>query len=82
MLERWTNGTYRSTPHRVVHAGGADRLSTAFFFEPNFDTVVAALPGCVAPGEAPRHPPVVSGHWLLERYAATHSDYHGPQTAG
>jgi hypothetical protein len=41
---RWTNGVYRSTLHRVVTPGGRDRYSCAFFYEPNFDTLVQPLP--------------------------------------
>lgn len=75
MLQRWTNGRYRSTLHRVINPRGAERYSCAFFFEPNFDTVVAALPACVGEGEAPRWPPVTSGQHLLDKYAATHAGY-------
>lgn len=56
MLERWTNGLYRSTLHRVVNTTGRERFSIPFFFEPNFDTVVEALPSvrgerCAGGGE-------------------------------
>lgn len=44
MLQRWTNGLYRSTLHRVVNRHGGERHSIAFFFEPNFDARVEALP--------------------------------------
>src|SRR5689334_11609114 len=37
---RWANGIFKSTLHRVVNLAGKERYSTAFFFEPNFDTVV------------------------------------------
>jgi isopenicillin N synthase-like dioxygenase len=40
MLERLSNGRYRSTPHRVRNRSGRDRVSMAFFFDPSFDAVV------------------------------------------
>jgi isopenicillin N synthase-like dioxygenase len=44
MLERLTGGLYRSTPHRVRNASGADRLSFPFFLDPSWDAVVDRLP--------------------------------------
>ena len=44
MLERLTGGRYRSTPHRVRNAGGAERLSFPFFLDPSWDAVVERLP--------------------------------------
>lgn len=75
MLERWTNGLYRSTLHRVVNPRGAERYSTPFFFEPNFDTQVEALPSCCGPDSPPKYPPTTSGQHLLEKYAQTHAGY-------
>jgi len=43
MWEIWTNGLYKSTLHRVIHRGSNYRVSFPFFFEPNFDAVVAPL---------------------------------------
>jgi isopenicillin N synthase-like dioxygenase len=40
MLERLTAGRYRSAPHRVQNRSDRDRLSFAFFFDPNFDAEV------------------------------------------
>ncbi|KAL6707721.1 hypothetical protein ACN47E_003842 [Coniothyrium glycines] len=53
MMERWTNGIWKSTLHRVVHRGdgnghGEARISVPFFFEPGFDAVVRPLDKCVA----------------------------------
>lgn len=47
MVERWTNGIWKSTKHRVVHRGEGYRVSVPFFFEPNFEAVVKPLEKCV-----------------------------------
>ena len=51
MLDRMTGGRYRSVPHRVaVNTSGRDRLSIPLFFDPDFDTVIAPVPGA-GPGQ-------------------------------
>ena len=44
MLDRLTNGFYRSTPHRVRNISGRDRLSFPFFFDPNWNAEIQPLP--------------------------------------
>ncbi len=44
MLDRLTEGRYRSTPHRVRNTSGRDRLSFPYFFDPSWDAVVTPLP--------------------------------------
>ncbi|CAL5218902.1 g645 [Coccomyxa viridis] len=82
MLERWTNGRFKSTLHRVVVDGSADRYSIPFFFEPNFDTVVECLPSCCGPDNPARYPPTTSGQHLLDKYAETHAGYSADATPG
>ncbi len=36
MLEVWTHGIYKATPHRVKNQGQADRISLPFFFDPGW----------------------------------------------
>lgn len=72
MIARWTNGRYRSTVHRVVNASGRERYSMPFFYSGNPDYVVSCLPGCLGPGETPRHPATtVEGH-LQQMYRRTY----------
>jgi len=44
MLDRLTEGRYRSTPHRVRNLSGQGRLSFPFFFDPSWDAEVVPLP--------------------------------------
>jgi len=43
MLDRLTGGRYLSAPHRVKHVAEHDRLSFAFFFDPNFNAEVRPI---------------------------------------
>ena len=70
-LMRWSNDVYVSTPHRVLPPS-RERYSIAFFLDPNPDAMVSALPGCVAPGEQPRHAPITAAAYLQQRFAATY----------
>eukprot|EP00887_Chlorella_sp_A99_P005495 scaffold1.g5495.t1 len=51
------------------------------FIVPNFDTVVEVLPCCRTP-DTLAYPPVTSGQWLLDRYAATHAGYSSKMKEG
>lgn len=44
MLERLTNGLYRSTPHRVRNISGRTRLSLPLFYDPSWTARVIPLP--------------------------------------
>lgn len=73
MLERWTNGKFRSALHRVVSQAGRERYSSPFFFEANYDALVACLPSCCI-DEPAKYPPVTMGEHLLSKYAQTYKD--------
>lgn len=86
MLERWSNGHFRSTLHRVCTPGGGSggpgRYSFPFFFEPNFDCVVECLPTCCGPADPPKWPPTTSGQHLLDKYRQTHVGFVEQHFAG
>lgn len=71
MIARWTNDRYRSTLHRVVNFSGKERYSIPFFYSGRLDHEVAALPGCLEPGETPRYPPTTVEAHMREMYART-----------
>lgn len=69
LLMRWTNDVYASTPHRVIPPA-SERYSIAFFFQPNPDVVVEALPGT---GDKAHYPPITSADYLHQRLTATYA---------
>jgi len=42
LLSRWTDGAYKSTPHRVINSSGRKRLSLVLAFDPDPDTIIDA----------------------------------------
>jgi isopenicillin N synthase-like dioxygenase len=75
MLERWTNGLFRSTLHRVLTNGSAERYSLPCFYDPHFDTEVKVLDVCCSEENPPKYPPTSSGQHLLDKYKQTHAAF-------
>ena len=76
LMARWTNERWKATLHRVVNppaaqASASRRLSLVFFHNPNYDAPVAALPGTVPAGEAPKYPATTSGEHLRAQFVRT-----------
>jgi isopenicillin N synthase-like dioxygenase len=68
MIERWTNGLWKSTKHRVIHRRNGYRVSVPFFYEPNFEAEIKPLGKCVErSGEEPIHEGGMYGKHLMEK---------------
>ncbi len=69
ILQRWSNGRLKSTPHRVINTSGAERYSAPFFYHAAYDTVIDRLPSGedVPNAEAP----ITAGAYMWQRFSAT-----------
>ena len=73
LMERWTNGRYRSTPHRVQpKLGDIDRYSIAMFVDPDSETPISVLEGCLSEGEQPKFSEVTAGEYIQQRIKDSH----------
>nr|CAB96197.1 hypothetical protein [Capsella rubella] len=76
LMERWTNGLFRSTMHRVVSVG-KERYSVAVFVDPDPNCVVECLESCCSETSPPRFPPVRTKDYFHERFSQTLASYSG-----
>lgn len=65
MLRRWTNEVFLSTPHRVRNLAKGPRYAVPFFFDPNPDTMIEALPSCVGPDRPAKQPPILFDDYIV-----------------
>ena len=63
-LNRWTNGRFLASPHRVIPPK-RDRYSMALFFNPSPDTIADPLDTCVSEDNPARFEPVSIYDYLI-----------------
>jgi isopenicillin N synthase-like dioxygenase len=73
LLSIWTNNRYVSNPHRVMNPANTHRYSIPLFVTPPYHLKIETLPTCLAPGETPKHKPMISGEYLQSRFDGTHT---------
>ncbi|MDP6829727.1 MAG: 2-oxoglutarate and iron-dependent oxygenase domain-containing protein [Alphaproteobacteria bacterium] len=73
MLHRWTNGRFKSTPHRVVPPQGQARYAIPYFFGPHMDSLISCLPTCCDEDNPPRYPPITYDDYINWWYDANYS---------
>ena len=67
LLSRWTDGAYKSTPHRVINCSGKERLSIVLAFDPNPETRVDAKEVFGANYNS-KYEPITCGDYLTWRF--------------
>jgi len=72
-MHRWTNGRFKSTPHRALPPQQADRYAIPFFLGPNIDALIECLPTCCSDAQPARFPPIVYEDWLSYWYDANYN---------
>ena len=77
LLERWTDGAFRSTPHRVINSSAEERLSLVLAFDPNPETMIDA--GDIygdrrqMKQDEPKQDAISCGDYLIWRFAKAFS---------
>jgi isopenicillin N synthase-like dioxygenase len=76
LMMHWTNDRWISTLHRVLNPPrdsklGTQRISLAFFHQPNYDALIECLPSCEGPGNPAKYLPVTSGEHRNRKFSAT-----------
>lgn len=66
MLDIWSGGRAKATLHRVVGHASMQRTSCAYFFNPNYDTVLSQSHS----GSTDK--PIIAGEYLTKRYNETY----------
>lgn len=74
MMQRWTNDFYKATPHRVISSGNKSRYSFPFFFEPNFETIVAPLDRFCDTNNPPHYEPFHFGKYLVGKFTTSYAE--------
>jgi isopenicillin N synthase-like dioxygenase len=73
LIPRWSNGRFKSNPHRVINkASDRARYSIPFFYTPNYEAQIEALPGTTGPDKPWAYTPCTAGGHLHEMFLRTY----------
>lgn len=64
MLHRWTNGRYKSTPHRALPPAENSRYAIPFFFGPHLHSQIECLSSCKSQNNPAKFPPISYGEYM------------------
>lgn len=72
MLQRMSNGVFKSTVHRASNRTGKGRYSMPFFFGLDYDAKVEVLPSCVTDQRPAMYEPITAGAYVEQRLSETY----------
>jgi len=73
LMERWTNGRFKSTLHRVQpRTGEQSRSSIAMFVDPDSETPVEVLKSCIDDEHPAQYGKITAGEHIQQKIQATH----------
>lgn len=73
LMERWTNGRFKSTLHRVQpRTGQQSRSSIAMFVDPDSETPVEVLKSCIDDEHPAQYDKITAGEHIQQKIEATH----------
>jgi isopenicillin N synthase-like dioxygenase len=69
LMQRWTNGIYRSNMHRVKNnSSSRDRYSVPFFYSPRPDSRIECLATCTDEKNPPHYSPCTASEHIAEMF--------------
>jgi isopenicillin N synthase-like dioxygenase len=78
LIERWSNGMFRSTLHRVANpvgpAAARDRYSVVLFHGPNPDALITCLEPCQSPDRPAKYEPITAGEHVAAKARASRGE--------
>ena len=86
MLQHWSNGRFKSTPHYANNHAPVARYAIPFFFGPDLDALIECLPTCTGPDNPPKFEPITAQDysvWFSSRnYKHMQTEEDASQAAG
>jgi isopenicillin N synthase-like dioxygenase len=77
VMEMWTNGLLKSTPHRVINPSDGSqhrsRYSTVFFCDPDLDSEIECLKAFVSVDNPAKYSKKLFKEHLFSKYNATYN---------
>jgi len=81
ILERWSNGVYPATPHRVVPMHEKERYTNVYFFDPFVNTRVKPVHTCVSEERPAKYDEVLYIDYMMHRLTTNYAHYGKQQRA-